>query len=75
MSCDAVASAAMLWLAAMAPGDAMKPEHTMPPPAVALEPLFADIVQRAGALKDEVDAFRDGGKALPSDFAKQITEL
>lgn len=75
MSCDAVASAALLWLAAMGPGDAMKPELVMPPPAVALEPLFADIVKRAGALKDEVDAFRSGGKVLPADFAKAVGEL
>jgi len=75
MSCDAVASAAVLWLAAMAPGDAMKPELSMPPPAVALEPLFADIVRRAGVLKAEVEAFRSGGKALPADFAQKVAEL
>ncbi|WP_374573613.1 hypothetical protein [Phenylobacterium sp.] len=75
MSLDAVASAAVVWLAAMGTGDAMKPEHAAPPPSVALEPLFADIVKRAGALKAEVDALQQNGQALPADFAKKIAEL
>ena len=48
MSCDAAASLAVFWLAATGP---MQPMHTAaaaPPPAVAQEPLFADIVKRAG---------------------------
>lgn len=75
MSCDAVASAAVLWLAAMAPQEPMKPELTMPPSAVALEPLFADIVRRAGALKLEVEAFRRDEKPLSPDFADKVAEL
>ncbi|MBP6545560.1 MAG: hypothetical protein KA220_02495 [Phenylobacterium sp.] len=73
MSCDAVASLAVLWLAAtgpMTPG----PGLSTPPAAVGQEPLFADIVRRAGALKAEVDGVR-AGKALPSDFKAQIGEL
>ena len=77
MSCDAVATAAVLWLAAMAPaaGEPMKPEFTPPSGAVALEPLFADIVRRAGELKLAVDAVHGGGQALPDDFAAKIDEL
>jgi hypothetical protein len=52
----------------------MKPEFTPPAGAVALEPLFADIVQRAGVLKTEVDAAR-GGAELPGDFTRRISEL
>ncbi len=73
MSCDAVASLAVLWLAAtapMTPGPRLRP----PPAAVAQEPLFADIVKRAGALKADVDGVR-AGKALPADFKAQIGEL
>ena len=73
MSCDAAASLAVLWLAAtgpMTPG----PGQSTPPAAVAQEPLFADIVKRAGALKADVDGVR-AGKALPSDFRSQIGEL
>ncbi|MBP7650213.1 MAG: hypothetical protein KA085_11365 [Phenylobacterium sp.] len=73
MSCDAVASLAVLWLAAtgpMTPG----PGLSTPPAAVAQEPLFADIVKRAGALKADVDGVR-AGKALPADFKAQIGEL
>ncbi|MFZ3008360.1 MAG: hypothetical protein WA047_19515 [Phenylobacterium sp.] len=73
MSCDAAASLAVLWLAAtgpMTPG----PGLSTPPAAVAQEPLFADIVTRAGNLKAQVDGVR-AGKALPSDFRSQIGEL
>ncbi|WP_340646950.1 hypothetical protein [Phenylobacterium sp.] len=73
MSCDAAASLAFLWLTAtgpMTPG----PGLSMPPASVAQEPLFADIVKRAGALKAAVDGVR-AGKALPSDFETRIGEL
>ena len=73
MSCDAAASLAVLWLAAtgpMTPG----PGLSTPPAAVAQEPLFADIVKRAGALKADVDGVR-AGRALPSDFKILIGEL
>lgn len=57
MSCSAIAAAATLWLAA---GQAAAISPPPPPPAVsvAAEPLFADIVARAGALKAEVAGFR-----------------
>ncbi|MES2342268.1 MAG: hypothetical protein V4597_11365 [Pseudomonadota bacterium] len=73
MSCDAAASLAILWLAAtgpVSPGAGL----STPPSAVALEPLFADIVKRAGALKAQVDGVR-AGKPLPEAFKSQIGEL
>jgi len=77
MSCDAVASAAFLWLAAMGPApDGSAPERpAMPQSAVALEPLFADIVKRAGALKAEVEAAQAGRGALAGDFGARVTAL
>ena len=71
MSCEAVAAAALLWLAA---GPAAAPAGA-PPTAVAQEPLFADIVARAGALKTEVDGYRAAGRAPAADFAGRIGEL
>lgn len=61
----------MLWLAS---SPAVSPEAATPPPAVAHEPLFADIVARAGRLRSEADAARAGGP-LPADFARRIEEL
>ena len=78
MSCDAVAFAAYLWLAAASPQGsvaAMIPEHPALPPAVAYEPLFADIIKRAGALKSEVEGFRKSGKPVTAGFRKEIGEL
>jgi len=73
MSCDAAASAAYLLLAAFAPAQPVALDR-MPAVAVApgtnplaREPLFAEIVGRARALKDQVDGLRaesDAG-ALP----------
>ena len=73
MSCDAAASLAFLWLASTSPV-ASGPGLSTPPAAVAQEPLFADIVKRAGTLKADVDGVR-AGKALPTDFKTQIGEL
>ena len=73
MSCDAAASLAFLWLASTSPVSP-GPGMSAPPAAVAQEPLFADIVKRAGALKADVDGVR-AGKALPADFKVQIGEL
>jgi hypothetical protein len=73
MSCSAIAASAFLWLASTAPAT---PEQmaAAPPPAVAGEPLFVDIVARAGRLKIEVEALR-GGAAVPEAFRRQIGEL
>lgn len=73
MSCDAAASLAFLWLASTNP---VAPAAAAPvPPSVAQEPLFADIVQRAGALKAEVDAFKGKPGPLSDGFKKRIAEL
>lgn len=80
MSCDAVAFSALLWLASAggAPLQAT-PAVAVAPPVVSAEPLYADIVRRAGALKGEVDAY---GQATTLDvlpgyeaFKVRIAEL
>jgi hypothetical protein len=73
MSCDAAAALAFLWLASTSPAQPAAPAAA--PPSVAQEPLFADIVQRAGALKAEVDAFRGKSGPLPADFKARIAAL
>ena len=58
MSCD-VASAAFLFFASTAPGGPAAPVPAVSAPAsVASEPLFKDIIGRAGTLKARVDAYR-----------------
>jgi hypothetical protein len=90
MSCD-VAAAAFLFLAAGHPGQSAQPVWTpaaaisaiAAPSSVAGEPLFADIVKRAGALRGAVTDYRKGlgaaaaPAALPAfdAFTKQIGEL
>ena len=71
MSCDAVAAIAAIWLASTPAGVSPPP----PPPAVSVakEPLFADIVSRAGALKAAVEAFK--GSPVTPAFRQGITEL
>ncbi|GEM_PF-123287 len=77
MSCDAIAFSAMLWLASTgsaAPVD-QAPAIVQPgqaPASVAGEPLFADIVKRAGALKGQTEAYRQG---LPKDAAASAVPL
>ena len=69
MSCDAAAIAASLWLAstaAMAPAPATPAVSNPTPPSVAGEPLFVDIVKRAGMLKAKTQAYEKG--ALDADF-------
>jgi len=71
MSCDAVAFAATLWLASTsaAPPPAA-PAMVATPQSVASEPLFADIVRRAGLLKDETQAYEKGSlDAAPAQLA------
>lgn len=72
MSCEAVAAAALLWLAA---GPATTPALAAAPPAIAQEPLFSGIVERARALKTEVDGYRAAGAAPGAGFAARIGEL
>jgi len=67
MSCDAVAFSAMLWLASTAPVPAAGSMAALDrPAAVASEPLFADIVGRARALKSQAEAMR--GPAAAGDL-------
>jgi hypothetical protein len=78
MSCDAAASAALMWFAAtapMAPPPALQLTVAQAPSSVAHEPLFADIVQRAKRLKAEVDAFRGNDRPIPEAFGKKVSEL
>jgi hypothetical protein len=70
MSCDAVAFAATLWLASTTAGPAPPSAPTLAtPPSVAGEPLFADIIHRAGALKDETEAYEKGALGQSLDGA------
>lgn len=68
MSCDAIAAAAFLWLASSAPAPAPAAAPTV---SVAQEPLFADIVRRAAALKAEVD----GGAPEMTGLKARVGEL
>jgi hypothetical protein len=84
MSCD-VAVAAFLVFAQAGPANlaAPVPAVATAPQSVAGEPLFADIVQRAGALRSEVQAYRQGlsgasdARTLPdwAAFSDQIGQL
>ncbi|HEX3407928.1 MAG TPA: hypothetical protein VHS81_11875 [Caulobacteraceae bacterium] len=85
MSCDVAAIAASLWLAstaAVAPPPATPAVDRPTPPSVASEPLFVDIVQRAGALKAQTQAYEqtslDAGfdhMAGASDFEASVAQL
>ena len=74
MSCDAIAFSAMLWLASTSPAAAAATAvpALSAPVSVAGEPLFADIVKRAGGLKAQVAAYR---KALAADPAAPAAPL
>jgi hypothetical protein len=80
MSCDAVAFAATLWLASTsaAPPPAT-PAPSITPPSVAGEPLFVNIVSRAGQLKAETKAYEaapaDGGVDKLKDFSSFETAI
>jgi len=75
MSCAVATAIAVLWLAAAPDQGSAGISPPPPPPAVSVakEPLFADIVARAGALKAAVEAF----KAAPPTpaFKRAIGEL
>jgi hypothetical protein len=72
MSSCAVAAAAFLWLAAGPQG--MREEPPLPPPAVAHEPLFADIISRARTLKAEAEGIKSGS-AVSEHFRTGVREL
>ena len=91
MSCDAIAFSALLWLASTSPAAAAPSAvpAVSAPLSVAAEPLFADIVRRAGGLKRQVEAYRTSLAADPAapavapavaltgfdGFGSQIAEL
>ncbi len=73
MSCDAAASIAFLWLASTAP---MTPTAiSAQPVAVSHEPLFIDIVRKAGKLKAAITAFEGNDKPLPSTLKGEVDAL
>jgi len=84
MSCD-VAVAAFLVFAQAGPADVAQPVPAVAdaPVSVAGEPLFADIVKRAGVLRAEVETYRQGlngatdPKPLPdfAAFTDGVTQL
>ncbi|HRD29915.1 MAG TPA: hypothetical protein PLO65_16580, partial [Caulobacter sp.] len=72
--------AATLWMASAAPVTATPAAAvavSAPPQSVAGEPLFADIVKRAEALKTEVDGWKGKAGPLPGfdAFAARVAEL
>jgi hypothetical protein len=80
MSCDAVAFTAFLWLASTGPAHAPRPlvPIVAAPTSVAGEPLFADIIRRAGDLRLQVAALRKAGPGpLPgfASFQDQVAQL
>lgn len=73
MSCDVIAFSAMLWLTSSSPAPLPTAVPALSAPAsVAAEPLFADIVRRAGGLKLQVEAYR---KSLGADPAAPVAAL
>ncbi len=61
MSCDVAAAAFLMFAAAVGPsGTNAQPAGAGAPPSAASQPLFQDIVGRAGRLKAEVERFRAG---------------
>jgi hypothetical protein len=72
MSCSAAAMLSALWLAAAPAGAGAA---AAPPPVIATEPLFADIVRRASALKVEVEAFKGVDAPISAAFRTRIGEL
>jgi len=73
MPCAALAASTLLLMAA-GPAPA-RTEPPTPPPAVALEPLFAEIVSRAGALKTEAETLRQTEAPPPEAFKTAVADL
>jgi hypothetical protein len=61
MSCDVAAAAFLMFAAAQGPsGASLQPAMAETPAPVASQPLFVDIVGRAGKLKAQVETYRSG---------------
>ena len=77
MSCDAVAFSAMIWLSSFSPDVQAGPapaviQQGQPPASVAGEPLFSDIIKRAGGLKAQTEAYREALPKTPDAIAKAL---
>ncbi len=84
MSCDVAAVSMTLWLAAVRHDPQVQAERllysvsaTAPVSSLSGEPLYAGIVARAKALKQQVDRYRKAGGATPDfeGFKGKVTEL
>ena len=89
MSCDAVSMSLSILMAAFTTDPAAAPAPAaqfaiVTPPSVAKEPMFAEIVKRAGGLKDQVETLRaaaaadtQAAKPLPGfdEFSQRIAAL
>lgn len=80
MSCDAIALSAIIWLSGAPAQGAFVAQPTVAvsaPTSVAQEPLFADIVVRAGALKTQVEGWKGqtGPLAGFDAFKVQLAQL
>lgn len=76
MSCATLAASALLWLASSGvPPIPAAPAVQSAPASVAAEPLFADIVRRASALKVRTELYRKGLGADPAAPAAALTDL
>ena len=60
MSCDVAAAAFLMFAAAGPSGASVQPAVANAPPPVSSQPLFQDIVGRAGRLKAQVEQARTG---------------
>jgi hypothetical protein len=83
MSCD-VAASVTLWLAAVSANPQAQSETLLrtvsavaAPTSLAREPLYADIVSRAAALKKQVERYKAAGGATPDldGFKAKIAAL
>ncbi len=82
MSCDVAAAAFLMFAAVTGPsGASVQTAVADTPPPVASQPLFVDIVGRAGKLKAQVEQYRTGlaGASTvmvpPDAFVTDITQL
>ena len=77
MSCDAVAFSAMIWLSSFSPDVQAGPapaviQQSQAPASVAGEPLFSDIIKRAGGLKAQTEAYREALPKTPDAVTKAL---
>jgi len=83
MSCDVAVAAFLMFASASPAAPAQQTYAVAAPPSVASEPLFADIIRRAGGLKAQVEKYRHavGASAEPlalprfDEFQAKVGEL